>query len=75
MKRLLALLLCLSLMLPVFALGEDDEEDIDFSELIEEDVDVDEEATSLPSTARARMMISPTRIWTSVKIFCTACCA
>ena len=43
MKRFLALLLCFSLMLPVFALGEDDEEDIDFSELIEEDVDVDEE--------------------------------
>lgn len=43
MKRLLALLLCFSLMLPVFALGEDEEEDIDFSELIEEDVDVDEE--------------------------------
>ena len=34
MKRLLALLLCLSLLLPVFALAEDDEEDIDFHELI-----------------------------------------
>ena len=43
MKRLLALLLCLSLLLPVFALAEDDEEDIDFNELIEEDVDLDEE--------------------------------
>lgn len=40
MKRLLALLLCLSLLLPVFAFAE---EDIDFNELIEEDVDVDEE--------------------------------
>jgi anionic cell wall polymer biosynthesis LytR-Cps2A-Psr (LCP) family protein len=43
MKRLLALLLCLSLLLPVFALAEDDEEDIDFNELIEEDVDLDED--------------------------------
>ena len=42
MKRLLALILCLSLLLPVFALGEE-EEDIDFSELIEEDVELDEE--------------------------------
>ena len=43
MKRLLALLLCLTLLLPVFALAEDDEEDIDFNELIEEDVDLDED--------------------------------
>ena len=43
MKRLLALLLCLSLLLPVFALAEDDEEDVDFNELIEEDVDLDED--------------------------------
>ncbi len=43
MKRLLALLLCLSLLLPVFALAEDDEEDIDFNELIEEDVELDED--------------------------------
>lgn len=43
MKRLLALLLCLSLLLPVFALAEDDEEDIDFNELIEEEVDLDED--------------------------------
>ena len=43
MKRLLALLLCFSLLLPALAFGEQDEEDIDFSELLEEDVDVDEE--------------------------------
>jgi len=43
MKRLLALLLCVSLLLPVFALAEDDEEDIDFNELIEEDVELDED--------------------------------
>ena len=43
MKRLLALLLCLTLLLPVFALAEDDEEDVDFNELIEEDVDLDED--------------------------------
>ena len=44
MKRLLALLLCLSLLLPVFAFAEDEEEDIDFSDLMEqEDVDVDDE--------------------------------
>ena len=41
MKRLLALLLCVTLFLPVLAAGE--EEDIDFSELIEEDVELDEE--------------------------------
>ena len=43
MKRLLALLLCLTLLLPVLAMGEEEEEDIDFSELIEEDVDLDDE--------------------------------
>ena len=44
MKRLLALLLCLSLLLPVFAFAEDEEEDIDFNDLMEqEDVDVDDE--------------------------------
>ncbi len=43
MKRLLALLLCLSLLIPVFAAGGEEEEDIDFFELIEEDVDLDEE--------------------------------
>lgn len=44
MKRLLALLLCLSLLLSVFALAEEEEEDIDFSELMEqEDVDVDDQ--------------------------------
>ncbi len=39
MKRLLALLLCLALLLPVFSLAEDEEEDIDL--FGEEDVDVD----------------------------------
>ena len=44
MKRLLALLLCLSLLLPDFAFAEDEEEDIDFNDLMEqEDVDVDDE--------------------------------
>lgn len=44
MKRLLALLMCLSLLLPVFAFAEDEEEDIDFNDLMEqEDVDVDDE--------------------------------
>ena len=43
MKRLLALLLCFSLLLPALSFGEQDEEDIDFSELLEEDVDVDED--------------------------------
>ena len=41
MKRMLALLLCVTLFLPVLATGE--EEDIDFNELIEEDVELDEE--------------------------------
>jgi LCP family protein required for cell wall assembly len=43
MKRLLALLLCFSLLLPALSFGELDEEDVDFSELLEEDVAVDEE--------------------------------
>ena len=43
MKRLLALLLCFSLLLPDLSFGELDEEDVDFSELLEEDVAVDEE--------------------------------
>ena len=43
MKRLLALLLCFSLLLPALSFGEQDEEDIDFSELLEEAVAVDEE--------------------------------
>ena len=51
MKRLLALLLCLSLLLPVFALAEDDEEDMDFNELIEEDVDLDEDGNIIHVTA------------------------
>ena len=46
MKRLLALLLCFSLLLPALSFGEQDEEDIDFSELLEEDVDVDEEGSN-----------------------------
>ena len=49
MKRLLALLLCLSLLLPVFALAEEEEDDIDFNELIEEDVDLDEEGNIIGS--------------------------
>ena len=44
MKRLLALLLCFSLLLPAFAFAEDEEEDIDFNDLMEqEDVDVDDQ--------------------------------
>ena len=44
MKRLLALLLCLSLLLPAFAFAGDEEEDIDFNDLMEqEDVDVDDQ--------------------------------
>ena len=44
MKRLLALLLCLSLLLSAFAFAEDEEEDIDFNDLMEqEDVDVDDQ--------------------------------
>ncbi len=40
MKRLFALLLCLSLLLPVFAAAEDDEEDLDLDDLLEmEDID------------------------------------
>ena len=39
MKRLFALLLCLSLLLPVFAAGED-EEDLDLDDLLDmEDID------------------------------------
>ena len=49
MKRLLALLLCLFLLLPVLAMGEDDEEDVDLNDLIEEDVDLDEEGNFLSS--------------------------
>ena len=49
MKRLLALLLCLSLFLPVLAMGETEEEEIDFSDLIEEDVDLDDEGNFLSS--------------------------
>ena len=41
-KRLLALLLCLSLLLPVFAFAEDDEDDIDMDDLLDmEDIDFD----------------------------------
>ena len=49
MKRLLALLLCLSLLLPAFAFAEEEEEDVDFTELIEEDVDLDEEGNFVSS--------------------------
>ncbi len=50
MKRLLAVLLCFSMMLPVFAFGEA-EEDIDFNDLLEEDVDVDEEGNIIAPDA------------------------
>ena len=43
MKRLLALLLCLSLLLPVFSLAEDDEEDWDLDDLEVEEVELGEE--------------------------------
>ena len=46
MKRILSLLLVLTLLLPVFAFAELDEEDLDFEE-IELD-DVPEESTSFP---------------------------
>ena len=49
MKHLLALLLCLSLLLPAFAFAEEEEEDVDFTELIEEDVDLDEEGNFVSS--------------------------
>ncbi len=49
MKRLLALLLCLSLLLPAFAFAEEEEEDVDFTELIEEDVDLDDEGNFVSS--------------------------
>ena len=49
MKRLLALLLCLSLLLPAFAFAEEEEEDVDFTELIEEDVDLDDEGNFVAS--------------------------
>ncbi len=39
MKRLLALLLCLTLFLPVFSLAESDEEDLDIEDLDIEDLD------------------------------------
>ena len=45
MKRLLALLLCLSLLLPVFAFAEDEEEDI-FEDEEEEYDDYDDFSTS-----------------------------
>ncbi len=48
MKRLLALLLCLSLFLPVLSFAEE-EDDIDFSELLEEDVDLDAEGNIVVS--------------------------
>ena len=51
MKRLLVLLLCFSLLLPALSFGEQDEEDIDFSELLEEDVDVDEEGNIIAPDA------------------------
>ena len=47
MKRLFALLLCLSLLLPALAFGE--EEDVDLNDLIEEDVDLDDEGNFLSS--------------------------
>lgn len=43
MKRLLALLLCLSLLLPVFSLAESDEDDWDMENLDSEDIDPDSE--------------------------------
>ena len=50
MKRLLALLLCFSLLLPAFAFAEAEEEDIDFSELMEqEDVAVDDQGNIIDS--------------------------
>lgn len=43
MKRLLALLLCLALLLPVFSLAESDEDDWDIEDLNIEDLDIDGE--------------------------------
>ena len=43
MKRLLALLLCLALLLPVFSLAESDEDDWDIEDLDIEDLDIDGE--------------------------------
>ena len=43
MKRLLALLLCLALLLPVFSLAEEDEEDWDLDDLDVEEVDLGED--------------------------------
>lgn len=43
MKRLLALLLCLALLLPVFSLAESDEDDWDIEALDIEDLDIDGE--------------------------------
>ena len=43
MKRLFALLLCLSLLLPVFSLAESDEDDWDIENLDTEDIDPDSE--------------------------------
>ena len=52
MKRLLALLLCLSMLLPVFAAAESggDEGDIDMADLLDvEDIDLDEDGNLIPS--------------------------
>ncbi len=43
MKRLISLLLILSLLLPCLALAELDEEELSAEELVEEDIDLDEE--------------------------------
>lgn len=47
MKRFFTLLLCLSLLLPALSLGE--EADVDFNELIQEDVDLDAEGNFVTS--------------------------
>ena len=49
MKRLLALLLCLALLLPVFSLAESDEEDLDIEDLDIEDLDPESDADIIGS--------------------------
>jgi len=49
MKRLLALLLCLTLFLPVFSLAESDEEDLDIEDLDIEDLDPESDADIIGS--------------------------
>ena len=43
MKRLFALLLCLALLLPVFAAAEDDEDDFGIEDLLIEEIELDED--------------------------------